>query len=232
MMATAISWPGEAAPQARGRWRRRLRAAWRGLRHWFGVGSPARDPAGLDDKDLIRELRRLKGQRRAQLYEELVRRHQSWLVRLLVCLVNRREDAEDLAQEVFVKALMNLDSFRGDASFKTWLRTIATRAAFNWQRDHRTARRYEEQAVWGQGESWEIIHPGQSRALIARETLTKLLSKLSYPYREILILRYVEELSLAEIAQALDLGGSAAKMRLKRAREQMEILYKEAEAHA
>lgn len=230
-MATAISWPGEAQP-ARPGWTERLRGAWRRLWCWFGVGSPARDPEGLDDQELIQRLRRLKGHQRAQLYEELVRRHQSWLVRLLVCLVNRREDAEDLAQEVFVKALVNLDGYRGDASFKTWLRTIATRVAFNWQRDRRTARRYEEQAIWEQGETWEVIHPGQSRALIARETLTGLLGRLSYPYREILILRYVEELSLSDIAQALDIGESAAKMRLKRAREQMEQLYREVEDHA
>jgi RNA polymerase sigma-70 factor (ECF subfamily) len=59
---------------------------------------------------------------------------------------------------------------------------------------------------------------------MARDVLGKLLVQLSYPYREVLTLRYLEEMDVLEIAKALDLGESAAKMRLKRAREQLEQL--------
>ncbi len=203
----------------------RLRAPWRWLQSWMTAsGSAAQD---LSDTEIMARLKGTRGQRRAKLYETLVKRHQAWLVRMLVCLVGSRADAEDVAQEVFVRALMAMDSFRGDASFKTWLRTIATRTAYNWQRDKRTARNYEQRAFEDKGAEWESTPASYSGALLARDALGKLLQKLSYPYREILILRYVEEMSVADIASALDLGQSAVKMRLKRAREQMEILYQE-----
>lgn len=194
----------------------------------FGLGTATPPPSpsydGLTDAELIKRLQRAPRDGRGPLYEALVRRHQAWLVRMLICLSGSQDDAEDLAQEVFVKAFLALDSFRGEANVRTWLRTIATRTSFNWQRDRKTARGYEQQAVFAEGTEWESVGPSYSGALMARDVLGKLLVQLSYPYREILTLRYLEEMDVLEIAKALDLGESAAKMRLKRAREQLEQL--------
>lgn len=152
-------------------------------------------------------------------YGTLISRHQAWLVRYLVYLCRDQGTAEDLAQEVFIRAHRGLATYRGDASFRTWLRSIATRLAFNHRRDDATRRRYEEEAET----SWML--PPSDDALASREALLRVLDGLAYPYKEILVLRFVEELSIEAIAYTLDIGKSAAKMRLSRARAAFESHY-------
>ena len=148
-------------------------------------------------------------------FRVLVERHQAWLVRYLYYVLGSMADAEDVAQDALVRAYEALPTFRGDAGFRTWLRRIATRLAYNHRRDARTRQRYHDhdRAVVSR------FAPGPAEATEARDTLVKVLHALPYPYREILILRHVEALSVAEIAAVLDIGLSAAKMRLSRARD-------------
>ena len=151
-------------------------------------------------------------------FEMLVRLHQAWLVRYLFYVLRDMGAADDVAQEVLVKAYQHLPGFQATSNFRTWLRTIATRLAFNHRRDAGTRKRYEERV--------EISALSSVASTVeARDALLKLLDQLPYPYREVLILRHVEELSVEEIAVTLSIGKSAAKMRLKRARAQFMALY-------
>lgn len=172
---------------------------------------------------------RRKGHPDDRAYEELVRRHQAWLLRLLTSLLHNQADAEDVGQEVFVRAFLALDTFRGDASFRSWLRTIATRTAFNWKRGRKTASHYEHAASEQRAVLDSRSAAPPSGAIVAREVLTSLLEASPYPYKEILVLRYLEELSLKEIATTLDISLSAAKMRLKRARDDFETRHAQLE---
>ncbi len=158
-----------------------------------------------------------KGGRRA--YGRLVERHQARLVRLCTFLTKDQATGEDVAQEAFVRAYSNLARCPDDAEFGAWVRVIATRLAFNHRRDTQTRRKYE--AASRPLQSFE----NGRRRIAERDALTRALDQLSYPYREILVLRYLEEMSVQEIASALDLGESATKMRLKRAREALEATY-------
>jgi len=168
---------------------------------------------GVDERTLVRRAR--GGD--AEAFATLVEAHQSWLVNLLIALVGRRADAEDVAQGTLVKAFYALPRFRGDAAFRTWLRRIATNEAFNWHR------RQRDVLVTGERPPEPSVASGYA-ALEARDTLMVVLDSLSYPYREVLVLRHVEELSMQQIAEQAGIGLSAAKMRLKRAREQfMEV---------
>jgi RNA polymerase sigma-70 factor (ECF subfamily) len=158
------------------------------------------------DSDLVSAVRE-GGRDAVGAYEELVRRHQRAAVRLATYLLSGSDEGEDVAQEAFVRAFTHLGSARPDTTFGPWLRTIVTRLCFNHRRDARVRR--------GEDES----EPGAKAPSSARSAVEWTLSQLAYPYREILILRFVEEMSIEEIAETLGLGASAAKMRLSRARE-------------
>jgi RNA polymerase sigma-70 factor, ECF subfamily len=108
---------------------------------------------------------------------------------------------------------MGRDTFSSGDNFRAWIRTIATRVAFNYRRDSATRAKYHA--------ALEPTPDGRyGDATETRDLLDRVLTRLSYPHREILVLRYVEELSLIEIGDLLNLGESAAKMRLLRAREE------------
>ncbi|MBL9103212.1 MAG: RNA polymerase sigma factor [Myxococcales bacterium] len=175
-----------------------------------------------DDETLVRETARrgLSGQ---LAFEALVDRHQQWLVRLLTHLLGSQSDAEDVAQEAFVRAFLAIETCTDGARFRGWLRIIARRQAFNHRRNARTRAHYEEQGAEATAVDGEAM-PGQ---LEGRDLLKRVLAELPYPYREIMVLRFVEELPLKDIADLLELGESAAKMRLSRARAEFQRIYEE-----
>lgn len=180
------------------------------------------------DADLIARVKE-GGEQSKQAFQILVERHQKWLVALLKHLISDLQEAEDLAQNVFVKAFFALPKFRDESKFRTWLRVIATREAFNHYR-----KRGSSEIPTDFDEQPTIIEDDQPTAqerLHERDALNLALKKVPYPYREILVLRYIEELSLEEIGEALELGTSATKMRLKRAREFFQEAYHQEDAH-
>ncbi|MEQ9321887.1 MAG: RNA polymerase sigma factor [Polyangiaceae bacterium] len=174
--------------------------------------------AGDDNEQRLIAAARKKGAAGQAAFGQLVLLHQARLVRLVQHLLGRSGYAEDVAQEAFVRAYLALDRHPSDAPLWPWLRTIATRLAFNHRRDAGTRKRYEEKAP---------VRERTTHRLAEREVLEVVLEQLSYPYREILILRHVEELSVRAIAEQLDLGLSATKMRLSRAREEFKRVYDE-----
>lgn len=168
---------------------------------------------------------RKKGRAGARAFETLVRQHQAWLVRFLQYLLGSRADAEDVAQEVFLRAFVSLDGYRGEGALQAWLRIIATRLAYNHRRDANTQRSKVDRLDI---DSYVLNGSGP---VMARDAIEKVLELMSYPFREVLILRHVEELSLDGIATMLGLGESAAKMRLSRARAQFWQLYEDMVQH-
>ncbi len=170
------------------------------------------DEPDLDGEHRLIDLALAGGPAGRAAFGDLVRANQVWLVRLLFYLLHDMGSAEDVAQEAFVRAHRGLPHFRRDSLFRGWLRRIATRLAFNHRRDATTRANYELKVERSQ------LMPPPGRAVEAHDALLKVLVAVPYPYREILLLRFVEELSVLEIASALDIGESAVKMRLSRAR--------------
>ena len=173
-----------------------------------------------DDAALVRQAaqRGLPGQ---LAFEALVDRHQQWLVRLLTHLLGNQSDAEDVAQDAFVRAFLAIENCADGSRFRGWLRVIARRLAFNHRRDARARARYEEQS------GMPVLFAGEtlSGQLEGRDLLKQVLGELAYPYREIMVLRFVEELPVKDIADLLEIGESAAKMRLTRARAEFQRAY-------
>lgn len=193
---------------------------------WTPVYSPnADDGGGVSDEENERRIIAAvqRGGPEGQVaFRTLVEMHQRWLVWFLTCLIGNQVDAEDVAQEVLVRAFLGIEQFRGDAKFRTWLRRIAINQAFNYRRAgvrHRHTDLDDRRDV----ES----HDRYPEALVARDTLLHCMEQLPYVSREILVLYHVEELSMKEVATTLDIGLSAAKMRLKRARDNFKEVFEE-----
>lgn len=169
------------------------------------------------DVELVRAAQE-KGERGRHAFDVLVERYHQPIYRQLYRLTRRPGTADDLTQETFVKAYLELPKLNEAATFPAWLRRIATRLAFNARREAKTRSTYEERAELSKAElGGRRSSPEETAG--ATELVWMTLGKLAYPYREILVLRYLEELSVDEICDQLDLGKSATKMRLKRARD-------------
>ncbi|MEK7475369.1 MAG: RNA polymerase sigma factor [Candidatus Coatesbacteria bacterium] len=173
-----------------------------------------------DETALINRAR--QGDRDA--FGALVRLHEVNIRRLAAGILLDPVEAEDAAQEVFVKAWQALGRFRGDAAFSTWLHRIA----INHCRDISRARSKRRWLSWdglvetlGGREPVEAAGPADAttRGTDARDSLRDLLGGLPAGWREILVLREVEGLSYVEIAETLDTTEDSVRAKLKRARE-------------
>jgi RNA polymerase sigma-70 factor, ECF subfamily len=166
------------------------------------------DQDGMTDLELVQEVR--NGRRQA--YTELMRRHQErvyWFVRKIV---GTHEDADDVTQETFVKAYLNLGDFRGDSSFFTWIYRIALNGALNAVRKRQVVAYVRENDLISR-----LFPSGDDphRELERKETETQLqraVAGLPEKQRAVFVLRYYEELSYEEISAILktSVGGLKA----------------------
>lgn len=139
-------------------------------------------------------------------------------------------DAEDAAQDVFIKAYWNLKNFTHDASLYTWLYRIAVNTCI----DHQRKPFFESLFKWSpEGEAQTIDHaseaPSPERLFASKQmaqALQKSLKKLSPKLRAVIILKEVEELSYEEIAEMLDISLGTVKSRIYRARDELRALMK------
>lgn len=145
--------------------------------------------------------------------------HVDRLYRFLRTRTNTTEDAEDLAQQVFLKAFQALPRFEGSgASFIAWLFRIARNETANWYRSkHPTSTPWQELAA--QGIELPSTDEGPESAAIRAERLrglVKLLATLSREQQELLQLRYAADLPIRRIAEILDISDVATRQRLHR----------------
>src|SRR5437588_5435589 len=182
-------------------------------------------PAGaLDDRELVRRAQRED----KEAFEELVRRHQHRVFAVAGGIVRRREDVEDVAQQVFVKAYFSLKRFDQRAAFSTWLYKITVNECWDLLRKKKVrpllyeSDLSEEQArqVITSGEK-ENPGPDIREKIEARERVERLLEGLDERDRLMLILKEVEGFSIEEIAAVLNLNGNTVKVRLFRARRRV-----------
>jgi RNA polymerase sigma-70 factor (ECF subfamily) len=160
----------------------------------------------------------------AGLLDELIVRYQHRLLRYLLYLTSNREMAEDLFQEVWMRVLVRGGQFNGQARFDTWLFTIARNLVID-QRRKRTMSSLDELFDLGSGDdrpmSFEVADgeptPFDSFSnLEDRERIAAALLQLDTLHREVLVLRFHEELSLEEIAKVTRAPLSTVKSRLYR----------------
>ena len=160
----------------------------------------------------------------AGLLDELIVRYQHRLLRYLLYLTSNREMAEDLFQEVWMRVLVRGAQFNGQARFDTWLFTIARNLVID-QRRKRTMSSLDELFEVGDSDdkpmSFEIADDeptpfDRCANLEDRERIAAALLQMDTLYREVLVLRFHEELSLEEIATVTKAPLSTVKSRLYR----------------
>jgi RNA polymerase sigma-70 factor (ECF subfamily) len=162
--------------------------------------------------------------REAGLLDKLIVRYQHRLLRYLVYLTGNRELAEDLFQEVWMRVLVRGDQFNGKSRFDTWLFTIARNLVIDYRRKRTLAsldELFEGPADDDRPMSFELVdgQPTPFDRLATsedRERVSRALLGVDMLYREVLVLRFHEELSLQEIAAVTRAPLSTVKSRLYR----------------
>jgi len=152
--------------------------------------------------------------------EELVRQFSPMVFRLVSRFFRHREDVEDLAQDVFFKVFTRIDQVRPDENFPGWLRRVTINTCYDELR--RTRRRNTAFEIYGPHQDSEPVAAVEVTTDpedfgVARAALEALDPKLKIP----LILKEVEELSVAEIALSLGITQTNVKVRLFRARKKL-----------
>jgi RNA polymerase sigma-70 factor (ECF subfamily) len=182
--------------------------------------------APVEEMDLVKRARR--GDLAA--YDELVRRYQERIYATVYHMTANHEDANDLAQEAFIKAFHALRSFKGGSSFYTWVYRIAVNKTINFlkQRKHRPQMSLDDL-------DFNAEHDPDLVALISEKTprreaglkelqekLNAALQRLSEPHRLVVTLHDVQGLSHEEIAKIMDCNIGTVRSRLFYARQQLQ----------
>lgn len=162
----------------------------------------------------------LEGVRRgeAEAFTKLVLKYQNKVFSLALRVLGDRAEAEDVAQEVFVKVFRSLDSFKGESKFATWLYTIISRVCLNRLK---ALKRHRPQSFDHNLEGLADNSPRADESLEAKAlqaTVEAEIGRLSEEQRVVLILRDIQGFSYEEIAHTLGLELGTVRSRLHRAR--------------
>lgn len=148
------------------------------------------------------------------IIRQMVETHQTPLMRLCYLYLHDVQLAEDAVQETFIKAARTLDKFRGEASMKTWLTSIAMRTCCDMRRSfwfRRMDRRVTPEML-----------PDPVQSPLEEETaLAVAVMNLPHKEREVILLYYYQDMNVNEIARALGVTQPTVSYRLKRAREKL-----------
>jgi RNA polymerase sigma-70 factor, ECF subfamily len=159
-------------------------------------------------------------------FYELVRPYERRVYAAAFAILRNQQDAEDAAQEAMLKAFANIGKFRAEARFSTWLIQITVNEALMRRRRERAVTmegiddRREEDSDYAPRDfaDWREIPSEALERKEIRERLAQALATLDRKYREVFVLRDMEQLNIQETAEALGISVAAVKTRLLRAR--------------
>ncbi len=172
-----------------------------------------------DDSSLVvRCKRELPHQHGA--FKELIQRYQNKVYTLCYRMIGNASDAEDLMQEIFMRVFVALPSFEERAKFSTWLYRVTYNHCLNFLAKQRQSGARNE-AYTRQTQQLSGSSPEMSAIL------EQALLRLDKEQRSLLIMKYIMDLEIREIAATLGISQSAVKMRLLRARDELRALYLE-----
>ncbi len=157
-------------------------------------------------------------------FEDLVAAHGEQINRLVYRLLGWSHGAEDVSQEVFLAALKNLKKFRGQSSVSTWLTRIAVNKARSHRRKLGSRIRALRAAARLSGQTAESKPESASADREVFRRVRRAVQALPSRYREVVVMRYLEQMPSAEVVKVLGISRSAMDARLHRARRKLKEL--------
>lgn len=174
---------------------------------------------GPSDNEILSRV--LQGDQQA--YADIVKRYQNFVFTIALRYVPNREDAEEVAQDCFVKAYRSLSDFRGDAKFSTWLYTIVTTTCLTFLRKKKLeVHSLDNERVFEAADNKDSgMEANQVEQKSRIAMVNKAIGLLSPDDAHVITLFYKGEQSLEEIAQVLGIETNTVKVRLHRARQRL-----------
>jgi RNA polymerase sigma-70 factor (ECF subfamily) len=153
-------------------------------------------------------------------FEELLRRYQTRVWRICFRLLSHEQDAADASQEVCLRLFLHRAKFSGLSKYSTWVYGVAVKTCLTIRRGRGRRKKHEmasdSEALWGEVQDRPASPEG------AKLDLEQMLEILDEEDRALMILKYAENYSHEELAEIFEIGESACKMRLSRAREKLQ----------
>ena len=187
--------------------------------------------SALDDRKLVRLV--VEGDSRA--FEPLFMRHKDNIYAMLVKRASNSDDVEDLLQEAFMKAFVNINRYNPDYDFGAWICTIAKNTFVDFNRSRRSKALNPENNLPLEGRctnNAQAASPTPEESIInaqQRAQIERYIATLPADYRELFILRFIEEYTYEEIAEALQMNLGTVKTRIFRVRAMMSKLITDGE---
>lgn len=172
----------------------------------------------------IREV--LKGDQNA--YGEIVELYKDKVFQLCYRMLGNRHEAEDIAQEAFIRAYVNIARFNMELKFSTWIYRIATNLCIDRIRKKKPDFYLDAEVsgtdgltMYSQVAAETNLPEEDLESIELQEAIQRAISKLPEKYRTVIVLKYIEELSLNEISEILDMPLGTVKTRIHRGRESL-----------
>lgn len=166
----------------------------------------------------------LKGDQNA--YAEIVELYKDKVFQLCYRMLGNRHEAEDMAQEAFIRAYVNIASFNINLKFSTWLYRIATNLCIDRIRKKKPDYYLDAEVAGTDGLTMYSQIPANTtspedevESIELQEVIQREITRLPEKYRSVIVLKYIEELSLNEISEILDMPLGTVKTRIHRGRE-------------
>ena len=174
---------------------------------------------GLNDSEIISKV--LNGD--SQAFAGLVERYQNYVFTLTMRMIKGREDAEEVAQDIFIKAYRSLPNFRGESKFSTWLYTIVNTTCITFLRKKKLEiHSLDNEKVFELADTMDSgMRANQVEQKSRSVMVNNAIKLLSTDDAQVITLFYKGEQSLDEIAQVLGIELNTAKVRLHRARTRL-----------
>ncbi|GAB4378728.1 MAG: RNA polymerase sigma factor [Salibacteraceae bacterium] len=166
----------------------------------------------LSDEELVKKISKTHD---PALFGVLYDRYVSKVYNKCLMFTKNKNEAEDLTHDVFLKLYVNLSKFQGKSRFSTWLYSICYNFCVNYaNRKHNRTTKVEDLVA----AEHEPEHDDHEVLSLSFEKLDMAMEQINAEHKAILLMKFLDNMSIKEIAAATDLGESAVKMRIKRAK--------------